>query len=177
MPIYRFHVDQRKAVVYSVEAETLEEAKERYRDEQYSSQHGERLPPIPRFIEDASGAILEKFPLPADTLSPDVIDVLQKCAAFLGRVRTELPAHEMNPAASALQTQMLALLANPVPAGQPTRDELIDIAFAYADALDLSDEDRTEKPGSGADVVDQLWQWETRVRRAVGMLTAVSPMP
>jgi hypothetical protein len=54
---------------------------------------------------------------------------------------------------------------------------LIDIAFAYADALDLSDEDRTEKTGSGADVVDQLWQWETRVRRAVGMLTAVSAKP
>jgi hypothetical protein len=105
------------------------------------------------------------------------MDVMRKCAAFLGRLRTEPPAPDMNAAALALEAQVLAVLASPVPSGQPSRDELIDIAFAYADALDLSDEDRTEKTGSGADVVDQLWQWETRVRRAVGMLTAVSAKP
>jgi hypothetical protein len=171
MPIFRFFVDQRKAVVYSVVADNLEEAKERYRDKKYVSQNKERLPPIQRFVEDELGAILEKSPLPVEALPADVIDVLRKCATFLGRLRTEPPAPAMNPAALALQAQVLAVLANPVPAEEPSRDELIDITFAYADALDMSDEDRTDKLGSGADVVDLLWQWETRVRRAVGMLS------
>jgi hypothetical protein len=171
MRTYRFYVDLREAAVCLVEAEDLETAKRQFRSGQHCSKHTERLPQILQFVEDEQGNILEKAPPPVDSLPKDVIETFEACATFLERLRTEPPAPDMRPEALALQAKVLALLANPVAAAEPSREELIDIAFAYADALDLSDEDRTEKTGSGADVVDQLWMWVARVRRAVGMLT------